>query len=102
VTVVSEHFPSAPLAAIGFSLGAGILAIAKYVASEGKKCRLCSAVCVSPSRDFSKTSNTWEVWSRLKLVGDLKKWARLHMEQLAADPRLDMVKIMASKKCLGF
>jgi predicted alpha/beta-fold hydrolase len=100
VTVVSEHFPSAPLAAIGFSLGAGILA--KYVASEGKECRLCSAVCVSPSWDFSITSNTWEVWSRLKLVGDLKKWARVHMEQLAANPLLDMEKIMASKNVRDF
>ena len=41
---IRTKYPKAPLLGIGFSLGANV--ITRYVAEEGEKCRLVSAVAL--------------------------------------------------------
>lgn len=56
VLYVRTRYPKAPLLGIGFSLGANV--ITRYVAEEGDKCRLVSAVALGCPWDLRQNS-TW-------------------------------------------
>ena len=53
ILYVRTRYPKAPLLGIGFSLGANV--ITRYVAEEGDKCRLVSAVALGCVRGHYRT-----------------------------------------------
>ncbi|GAB5369714.1 hypothetical protein AAMO2058_001429200 [Amorphochlora amoebiformis] len=94
VTHFREKFPERRIFAVGYSLGAGILA--KYVGEQGDRCPLAGAACVSISFDFTKTTPHFWVWSRLKLVFDLKRYVRQNKSELKKNPKINLCKILNS------
>ncbi|CAK9026943.1 Embryogenesis-associated protein EMB8 [Durusdinium trenchii] len=67
---VAEHLrsenPDAKMYAVGYSLGAGLLA--NYLGRSSTDCVFSGAVVVSPCWDFHKTTPYFEVWSRAFLA----------------------------------
>ncbi|KAI4182025.1 MAG: hypothetical protein L6R41_006255 [Letrouitia leprolyta] len=92
-----DKFPNRPLFAIGYSLGANILA--NYLGEEGDKCLLDAAVvCSNPwNLDVGSIAlqRTWaglEGYSR-SMARDLKGLFELNIEQLSENPRINVEKI---------
>ncbi|KAJ5934002.1 hypothetical protein N7454_006331 [Penicillium verhagenii] len=89
-----KTFPNRPLYAIGFSLGANILA--NYLGEEGDACEIKAAViCASPwNLDVSSATllQTWigrEVYS--KTMGtSMKALFEQHVDQISHNPRVDI------------
>ncbi|KAJ5806062.1 uncharacterized protein N7503_003664 [Penicillium pulvis] len=89
-----KTFPNRPLYAIGFSLGANILA--NYLGEEGEDCQIKAAViCASPwNLDISSATllQTWigrEVYS--KTMGtSMKALFEKHVDQISHNPRIDV------------
>ncbi|KAJ5657988.1 uncharacterized protein N7484_001637 [Penicillium longicatenatum] len=89
-----KTFPNRPLYAIGFSLGANILA--NYLGEEGEDCQIKAAViCASPwNLDVSSVTlqQTWigrEVYS--KTMGtSMKALFERHVDQISHNPRIDV------------
>ncbi|KAJ5752274.1 hypothetical protein N7520_009191 [Penicillium odoratum] len=89
-----KTFPNRPLYAIGFSLGANILA--NYLGEEGDTCEIKAAVlCASPwNLDISSATllQTWigrEVYS--KTMGtSMKALFERHVDQIVHNPRVDI------------
>lgn len=101
VACIQESNPGVPIFGVGFSLGAGILA--KYLGETGSECPLSGAVCVSPSWNFLNHTPWFSLWSRLKLVTDLKGYVesnRSELERLL--PKVDMKAVMASRDVREF
>ncbi|KAJ6024574.1 hypothetical protein N7540_005371 [Penicillium herquei] len=89
-----ETFPNRPLFAIGFSLGANILA--NYLAEEGDACQIKGAVlCASPwNLDVSHytLNRTWigrEIYSKT-LGTNMKGLFERHVDEISKNPRVDI------------
>ena len=79
IQYLSESYPSRPLVAIGYSLGAGILLnylgqqqeIEEVEAASGSNVKLKAAVACSPSWDFRIMTSVFPIWSRFVLSGGM-------------------------------
>mmetsp|Transcript_15060 Transcript_15060/g.27120 ORF Transcript_15060/g.27120 Transcript_15060/m.27120 type:complete len:261 (+) Transcript_15060:72-854(+) len=98
---IQSRYPGSPIYAIGYSLGAGLLA--KYLGERGDASGISGAVCVSPPWDFHKTTEHFEVWSRHKLVRDLKLYVRQNYEKFKAlAPQIDLDTVLKSANVREF
>ncbi|EGD76906.1 hypothetical protein PTSG_08251 [Salpingoeca rosetta] len=66
--------PTSPVFAVGFSLGAGVLA--KYLGTYGSDARLDGAAVLSPSWNFHRKHWAFDLWSRFVLMRSLREYAR--------------------------
>jgi abhydrolase domain-containing protein 1/3 len=64
---IHKQYPDRPIAAVGYSLGAGILL--KYLGQHGDKSLLTAAVAVSPSWNFLTKTPYFDTWSTHRLAG---------------------------------
>jgi predicted alpha/beta-fold hydrolase len=94
VEYLHRVFPNRPLFAIGFSLGANILA--NYLGEEGEKCVLRAAVVCSNPWDLELSRKglvrTWigrEVYSKV-MGANLRRLFETHIDQLRQDDRIDV------------
>ena len=67
---VKEKYPKAPLLGIGFSLGANV--ITRYVAEEGDKCRLVSAIALGCVRVRYRTHGPALTYTNTAMGSDPK------------------------------
>jgi len=87
--------PRSAIFGVGFSLGAGLLA--KYVGEKGDASGLTGATCVSISWNFLLNTPYFEIWSRNKLVHDLKEYVSRNFDELQQHtPMVDFAKVMSS------
>eukprot|EP00049_Salpingoeca_infusionum_P027300 m.31547 g.31547 ORF g.31547 m.31547 type:complete len:411 (-) comp9430_c0_seq1:290-1522(-) len=93
-------FPTRPIYAVGFSLGAGQLAL--YLGKAGQKSRVSAAVCISPSWDFRLKEPTFPVWSRFKLSADAKKFAASNMAELEQNSKFDPEAVLGARTLIEF
>jgi len=98
---VADHiklkYPDAPLFAIGFSMGANILA--KYLGEEGTETPIVSAVCISNPFDFQGVSR-YDALKRIRLYNrfltyELQEYVQRHKEILEKSS-IDMKQVMKS------
>lgn len=64
---IHKHYPKCSIAAVGYSLGAGILL--KYLGQHEDQSLLTAAVAVSPSWNFLTKTPYFDTWSTLRLAG---------------------------------
>ncbi|KAF2736691.1 AB-hydrolase YheT [Polyplosphaeria fusca] len=101
VTWLTEMFPNRPLYALGFSLGANILA--NYVADEAGKCLLQAAMTVSNPWDLEKSLDALQSsWfgkeTYLRALGTtLKRKALANAEQISANSGIDLDAVRRAK-----
>lgn len=110
VAAVAGHLralvgPGTPLFAIGFSLGAGILA--KYVAEAGAGCPLDGAVSVAAAFDLVKSSAALEAgWNRVLYSGlltrGLQRYYAGHAAVFAGAPWADAAAITTATTVRAF
>ncbi|KAJ5279968.1 hypothetical protein N7478_005340 [Penicillium angulare] len=95
-----KTYPNRPLFAIGFSLGANILA--NYLGEEGEDCQIKAAViCGSPwNLDVSSTTlqQTWigrEIYSKT-MGNNMKGLFERHVDSISKNPRVDVEAVRKS------
>jgi predicted alpha/beta-fold hydrolase len=96
----------APLLAVGYSLGAGVLT--KFVCEEGAACQLDAAVACCASFDFHRSAARLESWGsggRLYnsvLAGNLRAFLARHAEQFSAVEGLSLSAARAARTVREF
>ncbi|KAI5806580.1 Alpha/Beta hydrolase protein [Peziza echinospora] len=106
VEYLRETFPNRPLYAVGFSLGANILA--NYLGEEGDKCVLsAAALCSNPwnlevtSLGLHRTFMGSQVYSR-SMGGNLKALFEAQYDVLSHDPAIDAALVRKAKYIYEF
>jgi predicted alpha/beta-fold hydrolase len=105
VSYVRRVVGDAPVFAVGFSLGAGILA--KFVAEDGDRCQLTAAVSCCASFDHRRSTQLLESTPirqtyNAHLAGCLKRFFLRHAHQFAAAEWLDPARIAAARTIREF
>ncbi|GLB34977.1 putative alpha/beta hydrolase fold [Lyophyllum shimeji] len=99
VFFISKLYPKAPLLGLGFSLGANVLT--RYVAEEGKSCRLASLCALACPWDLEQNNqgllSTFlgkHVYSK-GMGGNLQNLLKRHAKSLQTNPDHQVAKAMA-------
>eukprot|EP01105_Mastigella_eilhardi_P017280 TRINITY_DN3977_c0_g1_i1.p1 TRINITY_DN3977_c0_g1~~TRINITY_DN3977_c0_g1_i1.p1 ORF type:complete len:431 (+),score=109.33 TRINITY_DN3977_c0_g1_i1:91-1293(+) len=100
-----RQFPSLPFVAVGFSIGGNILA--RYIGEDGERCPLRGAVAVSNPLDLWKSCEriTKSVLHKLydgHLATGLVRYARQHLEALAACPAINLTRALATRSAFEY
>lgn len=87
---IFERHPTSPVYAVGFSLGAGILA--KYLGEEGENSKVSGAVVLSPCWDFMQRTPWHKIWGKRMLLEYLISYAKRNMHMLKKHEKVDLDK----------
>mmetsp|Transcript_4090 Transcript_4090/g.6779 ORF Transcript_4090/g.6779 Transcript_4090/m.6779 type:complete len:438 (-) Transcript_4090:495-1808(-) len=90
-----EENPNAKMFAVGYSLGAGLLA--NYLGRSGKSCVFSGACVVSPCWDYMKVTPYFDVWSRHFLAASMQGYTEGHRDVVQQHEKIDFEKAMAAK-----
>ncbi|GBG26579.1 Monoacylglycerol lipase ABHD2 [Hondaea fermentalgiana] len=93
-THLRKENPDAKMFAVGYSLGAGLLA--NYLGRAGKASVFSGACVVSPCWDFEKTTPYFDVWSRHFLAASLQGYTEENREAVSKHEKVDLDKAMAA------
>ena len=76
VQYISKTYPGRKIAAVGYSLGAGLLL--KYLGEEGENCIISAAVAISPAYDFHDRTHLFTKYERMGMVNGLINLVKNH------------------------
>eukprot|EP00043_Microstomoeca_roanoka_P019381 m.217054 g.217054 ORF g.217054 m.217054 type:complete len:277 (+) comp16986_c2_seq1:2492-3322(+) len=79
---IRSRRPHSRVFAVGFSLGAGVLA--KYLGEQGHHALLDGAVAISPSWNFHQKHWVFPLWSRFVLINSLREYATSNRRAMEA------------------
>eukprot|EP00730_Choanoeca_flexa_P007419 TRINITY_DN12329_c0_g1_i1.p2 TRINITY_DN12329_c0_g1~~TRINITY_DN12329_c0_g1_i1.p2 ORF type:complete len:380 (+),score=81.91 TRINITY_DN12329_c0_g1_i1:1849-2988(+) len=100
LAVIRTRYPDAKVFAVGFSLGAAILA--NYLGRQGSKADLDAAVLVSPPWNFHLKTPTFHIWDRNHLIKGLFEYARANEAVLRKNKDIDFDDIFTAKTVREF
>mmetsp|Transcript_3222 Transcript_3222/g.3820 ORF Transcript_3222/g.3820 Transcript_3222/m.3820 type:complete len:509 (+) Transcript_3222:141-1667(+) len=90
LNLIHDRYPSSYVFGVGWSLGGGLLA--RYIGTEGKRCRLSGACVISPCWDYMARSPYFHFWSRVFLAKSLVDYAKENEYALSKCDRINLKK----------
>jgi len=95
VAHIHKNNPSAKIYAVGYSMGAIIMA--NYIGRSGSECLFSGAVVFSASWDFSQKTPYFPIWSSKFLAPSMKQYLSENHETFNEHPLMDFNKAMGAE-----